>query len=213
MKTVGEILKQARLAQGISMVQVAARTKIQVKYLRAVEENRLDSLPAATFAKGFIRNYARVVGKNPESLLAIFRRDYGQNETGQVVPRGWLAGGATTRWQWTPTATAVSLATLAMVGFAGYLGWQWQQLRRLPKLEISFPQENQVVETNVRVDGKTDADATVMVNNKTVIINQDGNFNDVVLLPSGKHTVTVKATGRNGKTRTIQRTVEVERSD
>lgn len=213
MKTVGEILKQARLAQGISMVQVAARTKIQVKYLRAVEENRLDRLPAATFAKGFIRNYARVVGKDPESLLAIFRRDYGQNDIGQVVPRRWLTGGATTRWQWTPTATAVSLAALAVVGFSGYLGWQWQQFRRLPELEISSPQENQVVKTNVRVDGKTDADATVMVNNKTVIINQDGNFNDVVLLPSGKHTITVKATGRNGKTRTIQRTVAVEGSD
>lgn len=213
MKTVGEILKQARLAQGISIVQVAARTKIQVKYLQAVEENHLDRLPAATFVKGFIRNYARVVGKNPEPLLAIFRRDYGQNETGQVVPREWLADRATPHWQWTPTATAVSLAVMAVVGFAGYLGWQWQQFRRWPELEISSPQENQLVETNVQVNGKTDADATVMVNNKAVIINQDGNFNDVVLLPSGKHTITVKATGRNGKTRTIQRTVAVEGSD
>ena len=92
MKTVGEILKQARTDQGISLATVAGQTKIQLKYIRALEENNFDKLPPAAFVKGFVRSYARVVSKDPEGLLAIFRRDYDQNERGEIVPRGLAAG-------------------------------------------------------------------------------------------------------------------------
>ncbi|MBI4034802.1 MAG: helix-turn-helix domain-containing protein [Candidatus Chisholmbacteria bacterium] len=207
MKTVGEILKQARTLQGISIATVAAKTKIQVKYLRALEADDLKSLPAAPFVKGFIRNYAYVVGKNPDSLLAIFRRDYDQNKTGQVVLRSAVIS---RKWQWTPKLTMISVTALVVTVFLGYLLFQLRLLARPPQLTVTTPQEEEVVRSNVEVMGKADADASVVVNNKPVIVNSTGEFVETVLLPSGKHTITVKATARNGKDRTILRTVIVE---
>lgn len=209
MKTVGEILKQARTDQGISLATVAGQTKIQLKYIRALEENNFDKLPPAAFVKGFVRSYARVVSKDPEGLLAIFRRDYDQNERGEIVPRG-LAAGVQKRWQWTPTLTAITAVVVVMTMFAGYVIFQLRILSRPPILEVTVPAENAKVNRNVEVLGKSDTDAVVTVNSKPIVVNDKGEFTETILLSSGEHTITVKATARNGKTRTVQRTVMVE---
>ena len=209
MKTVGEMLKQARAERGISLAAVAAQTKIQVKYLLAVEENEFDKLPAAAFVKGFVRNYARVVGKNPETLLAIFRRDYDQDKRGQIIPRMSVVE-SQRRWRWTPTLTVVAAVVLVTTVFLVYLVFQLRRLTRPPALEIAIPQESQVfTSTTVEVVGKSDTDAAVTVNDKPVIVSEQGEFKETVLLPSGTHTITVRAAARNGKVKTMQRTITV----
>ncbi|OGY17055.1 MAG: hypothetical protein A2784_04730 [Candidatus Chisholmbacteria bacterium RIFCSPHIGHO2_01_FULL_48_12] len=209
MKTVGEILKQVRTDQGISVATVAAQTKIQIKYLRALEENKFDKLPAAAFVKGFVRAYARVIGKDPEGLLAIFRRDYDQNERGEIVPRG-LVMGMPKKWRWTPTVTMVGVAVMVMTIFGAYLVFQLRTLSRPPILEVTAPTENAKVSRNVAVTGKSDRDATVTVNSKPLVVSDRGEWSETVLLSAGEHTLTIKATARNGKTRVVQRTVVVE---
>lgn len=209
MKTVGEILKQARTDQSISVATLAAQTKIQIKYIRALEENSFDKLPAAAFVKGFVRNYARVVGKDPEGLLAIFRRDYDQNERGEIVPRG-LVVARQKRWQWTPTVTVMMAIVMVITVFGGYLAFQLRILSRPPTLVVAGPAENAKVGRNVVVTGKSDGDATVTVNSKPVVVNEQGEWSETVLLSAGEHTITIRATARNGKTRVMQRTVMVE---
>ena len=48
----------------ISLREIAERTKISLRYLEALEEDRFDLLPAPVFAQGFLREYARYVGLN-----------------------------------------------------------------------------------------------------------------------------------------------------
>jgi cytoskeleton protein RodZ len=208
-KTVGEILKQARTDQGISVATVAAQTKIQIKYLRALEENKFDQLPAAAFVKGFVRAYARVIGKDPEGLLAIFRRDYDQNERGEIVPRGPMLG-MPRGWRWTPTVTMLGVGAMVMTVFGTYLVVQLRLLARPPILEVTAPTENARVSRNVAVTGKSDRDATVPVTSKPVVGSEGLEWSETVLLSAGEHTLTIRATARNGKTRVIQRTVMVE---
>lgn len=209
MKTVGEILKQARTDQAISVATIAAQTKIQIKYIRALEENKFDKLPAAAFVKGFLRSYARVIGKDPEGLLAIFRRDYDQNERGEIVPRG-LVTGMPKRWRWTPTVTMMGGVAMVMTIFGAYLVFQLRILSRPPILKVTVPTENARVGRNVEITGKSDRDATVTVNSKPVVVSDRGEWSETVLLSAGEHTLTIRATARNGKTRVVQRTVIVE---
>lgn len=68
--TLGEILKSKRIESGRSLEQVAASTKIHVKILAAIEEDRYGDLPARAFTRGFIVNYAKSLRLNPETLLA-----------------------------------------------------------------------------------------------------------------------------------------------
>jgi hypothetical protein len=58
----GDLLKQVRMAKGLSLVQVADRTRIGVKHLENVESDRYDALPAAVYLRGILMNLARELG-------------------------------------------------------------------------------------------------------------------------------------------------------
>jgi len=61
-------LKQAREAQNLSTADVARRLKLSVWQIEALESGQYEQLPGPTFARGFIRNYARLLNLDPEEL-------------------------------------------------------------------------------------------------------------------------------------------------
>jgi len=65
----GTWLRRQREARGIVLREIADRTKISFRYLEAMEDDRFDLLPAPLFAKGFLREYARYVGLNPDEVV------------------------------------------------------------------------------------------------------------------------------------------------
>jgi cytoskeleton protein RodZ len=65
----GTWLRRQREARGIVLREIADRTKISYRYLEAMEDDRFDLLPAPLFAKGFLREYARYVGLNPDEVV------------------------------------------------------------------------------------------------------------------------------------------------
>ncbi len=58
----GISLREARTRQGLDIPQAELATKIRAKYLRALEEEHFDVLPAETYVKGFLRTYADFLG-------------------------------------------------------------------------------------------------------------------------------------------------------
>ena len=67
---IGQTLREARENKGISLDDLQAETKIQKRYLIAIEQNAFHSLPGTFYARAFIREYALAVDLNPEELLA-----------------------------------------------------------------------------------------------------------------------------------------------
>lgn len=67
---VGEILRQAREARGLTLADVATTLKLGERQLDALERNDWQSLPGTTFIRGFVRNYARLLQLNPVPLMA-----------------------------------------------------------------------------------------------------------------------------------------------
>jgi hypothetical protein len=57
----GRFLRGVREHRGLTLESVSEATKISVRYLRAIEENAYDSLPASTFVRGYVREFARVL--------------------------------------------------------------------------------------------------------------------------------------------------------
>jgi cytoskeletal protein RodZ len=68
----GARLKQARVARGVSLAQIASVTKISVRLLEAVERNDFSRLPGGIFTRAFVRAYAGEVGLDPEVALKQF---------------------------------------------------------------------------------------------------------------------------------------------
>src|SRR3954465_7253148 len=65
----GDWLRRQRELREISLRDIAERTKISLRYLEAMEQDRFDLLPAPLFAKGFLREYARYVGLSPDDVV------------------------------------------------------------------------------------------------------------------------------------------------
>jgi cytoskeleton protein RodZ len=80
----GDELREARLALGISVEEMAARLRIRRAHLEALEEGRLRDLPGAAYAVGFVRSYAAALGLDPDEMARRFRDLTG---TAAVKPR------------------------------------------------------------------------------------------------------------------------------
>ena len=72
--TIGQKLKSAREAQGLTLVQVYERTKIPLNHLQAVEQGNSDELPEPVFIFGFIKRYAECVGLDGQVIADEYRR-------------------------------------------------------------------------------------------------------------------------------------------
>lgn len=66
---IGERLRNAREAKGLSLRAVADATRIRTIYLQALEEERFDQLPGAVYARGFLRTYADALGLDADRLM------------------------------------------------------------------------------------------------------------------------------------------------
>ena len=59
---IGSSLREARTRQGLDFPEMEIRTKVRAKYLRLLEEEHFEQLPAHTYIKGFLRTYADCLG-------------------------------------------------------------------------------------------------------------------------------------------------------
>ena len=66
----GAQLKAAREAAGLSLDQVAQQLKLAPRQVKALEDEDFGVLPGRTFTRGFLRNYARLLNLDPDSMVA-----------------------------------------------------------------------------------------------------------------------------------------------
>lgn len=209
MKTAGEILSAARQERNWDLEELSRRTKIQVRYLAAIEKSNLELLPQEPFVKGFIRAAAVELGLKPDGMIAIFRRDFGVNQKGQIIPRA-LNQTSRHHLTWTPQITVFSAIAVTTAAFFIYLIFQLKIFISPPALTLTYPQFNALVGQNVLVEGQTNPDAVVSINNQEIKKNKNGAFSQTIQLTPGAHIITVTAVNQNGKSATLQRAVQVK---
>lgn len=69
MNELGHILREAREARGLTLAEVEGETRINSRFLAALEEGEYQLLPTPVHVRGFLRNYARYLGLDPQPLL------------------------------------------------------------------------------------------------------------------------------------------------
>ncbi len=82
---VGEKLKEARLAKDISLDSLQEKTKIQKRYLVAIEEGNFNILPGKFYTRAFIKEYASAVGINPDELMTDHKEELPPTEEEENV--------------------------------------------------------------------------------------------------------------------------------
>jgi len=78
MGSFGENLRRERDVRGISLREIAEGTKISVRFLQALEEDRIEVLPGGIFPRAFVRQYALFLGLDPDRTVADFVAAHGE---------------------------------------------------------------------------------------------------------------------------------------
>lgn len=77
MDTVGQRLREAREAKGLSIEDVASATRIPTRHLQSLENSEWHKLPASTYSVGFAKNYATAVGLDRGEIAEQLRAEMG----------------------------------------------------------------------------------------------------------------------------------------
>lgn len=130
--TLGEQLRRARSAKGVSLEEAAAATRVHVSSLKALEENNPEALPAPTFTRGFVRIYAAYLDLDPDEALRRHIEEQGlpaTTTTEKINIRDILATETLAEAPRTLTGNRVFLLLLLMVaGFIAY--WSYTSYLR-----------------------------------------------------------------------------------
>src|SRR5689334_7063572 len=84
---VGAELQRAREARGLALAEVAQQLKFAPRQLEALEQDRFDLLPGGTFARGMVRNYARLLKIDPEPLVRSVGDRFEAPDAGMLAAR------------------------------------------------------------------------------------------------------------------------------
>jgi cytoskeletal protein RodZ len=147
MSSFGEELRRERELRRISLREISESTKINVRYLDALERNDFKHLPGGVFNKGFVRAYAQYIGVDPDSMVnsylleesaqsrdetrsgEVFRPTDGgalRSASDEPTPATESNGGSAKTVLWSGAA----LVLVAALAVGGWFLWSWLEDRQ-----------------------------------------------------------------------------------
>ena len=83
----GRDLQKQRISRGVELEAIAASTRVSIRYLRALEDERQSDLPGGVFNKGILRGYCQVVGLEEREWMDRFST----SELNTIAEPDWAA--------------------------------------------------------------------------------------------------------------------------
>lgn len=202
----GELLASARTKKRISLKKASGDLKIKIEHLKALEEESWQDLPEPTFVRGFIASYVGYLGLDPETMQAIYRREFDQRQ----YPHKSTITPAQKRLYFTPSRLINLVFALAILAFVAYLTLQYSSIFSAPKIDITSPLEDEtVIIPVILIEGNTEKDTTVSVNGQFIPVNEEGKFTYQYNLTAGRNTIEIIASKRLSPKTKIERTVRL----
>ncbi|MFJ2289390.1 RodZ domain-containing protein [Pseudomonas iridis] len=138
----GETLRQARESNGWSLAEVALKLNLTVTSLSNLEAGAFDKLPGHTFARGYIRAYAKLLGMDQTALVQQFDQSTGTDSQGSNVHAlGRIE--EPVRVSHTILRIVSLLLLIAVIG-GGFVWWQDQTSQRTKDLTSLAPEHVEV---------------------------------------------------------------------
>jgi cytoskeletal protein RodZ len=196
-RTLGERLRLLRRTQAVTMDMLVEATRIQRRYLEALEWGRYHELPDPLYTRNFIRAYARYLGADEAYFLELFANEVARSDLlgPHRLPR--------TRARRALFLSAPQILTGLLISFVFFLGIAWLASRiyvvfQPPEIIVSFPAPESVTTVPyVLVSGSAkDTDVSIRIQNKSIPLSPEGTFFLEVPLEVGPNIITISGRSR-----------------
>jgi cytoskeleton protein RodZ len=152
--TLGELLRQARERRGLTLEEVARRTRIPKRHLEQLELNSLVGIPPGMYQRAEVRTYADAVGLDPQlALVALGRAQAASQPKADARPPQRVPARARQSRRRIRLAL-VAIVAVALPAAAATVLWRWQAAR---PADVQPPAvEDKAVPTSLRPDSLAD---------------------------------------------------------
>jgi hypothetical protein len=197
-------LQNVRRSRCVSLLNIHRKTKIPLKYLRALEEGNIKMLPDVLYVKNIIKKYLEFFGIDAKPYLVKLDIKAAENKYPErIINHGPLVV--------VPRVIKTVLAIILVLGFVGFWGYQINKIFLPPKIDIYFPAEGFVSATEIiSVQGRTQAGTNISVNDERVVLDKNNEFVKEINLQKGLNTIKISGVGKYSKENVIWRKVVLE---
>jgi cytoskeletal protein RodZ len=204
--TLGEYFRQVREKLNLDIKTVSLLTQIKPVYLENLETGNYDKLPADVYIRGFIKNLSQVYRIDEQMLVEQFEKEHGFSKA--HARRAILNPQKT--W-FTPKVLVIISTILIFLAAIGYVASQVGSVLTPPKLNVTEPNGDETINGNsIVVAGTAEIGSDVSINDQAVFLDQNGQFNENVILNDGLNLIQIVAKNKFNKISKVARTISAQ---
>ncbi|MEK7447462.1 MAG: helix-turn-helix domain-containing protein [Patescibacteria group bacterium] len=213
-ESLGEKLAKKRNSLHLDIKDVEKAIKIPARHILNIEDGNYSKLPPDVYTRGFIKSYAAFLGLNAKKILSIYDKERGLERKVKMVrepsPKTKPAL-KTPKLIITPRRLILIGSSLLVFAVLFFIGWQIKILTAPPSLTIKSPADNlNVTEDYVYVEGQTDREAELSINDVKVGTDDSGIFKERVSLQDGVNILKIKAKNKMDREVSIERKISAQ---
>ncbi len=209
-RTLGSVLKKIRANKDLSLEEISNATKIQVKYLRWLEDDNYKRLPAPVYVEGFLKSYAKFTNEDYKEIIALFRKEQGirENMSSKDKNLGPMKPLKDTSIIISSKIIIISLVCLATLISFAYLYRQAYFIFAPPTIEISSPSRDTTISNQtIEIIGKSSVGSQISINDQSIFANTDGTFQENIKLNEGLNVLKISSINKMGKKSEVIRNI------
>lgn len=210
-ETLGEYLRKVRLGHNWTIEVASQKTKIAPHYIKALEKSQYDDIPGEVYITNFIKVYSQKLSLEPLRTLeqyelekhVIEQKNHHRflKEIGNLKLVDFLLK---------PKNIKTGAICLVVAVVLSYIAFNIYHTVAPPYLEILHPQKDiETTDLTITIQGQSQAEAQVTINNQEVLLKPDGYFEKNINLRAGLNLIVICARKRHGFEKKIIRHILV----
>ena len=201
-QTLGDKINKKRLEKDLSLSELSQESKIQSKYLEALEAGDYQFLPGDVYAKSWIKICADILELPYRELLADYKTEKSLSSKLSSLPEKKRERKIFYFLNiLNPKNLKIAGIALGFFLLVGYLAWEINNIIAPPEVLIFEPSNNfRTRENSLFIRGETLPEVELKINNEKVLLNEDGSFDQEINLIVGLNNLQISAKKKHSKT-------------
>ena len=205
--TLSELLKSGRENKNLSIDELSQLSGISAQHLKHLEVGNYGAMPAAIYTEHFLEKCAGHLSIPKDTLISAYRRETNTDDAIKNLLAQQKPAIFKNNLSITPKFIVVATIFILVIATGGYLWYQLSHLLGAPYLIVESPKGDIIVnEESIMIGGYTQADSHIFLNGRE-IVNNNGHFEERLVLQSGMNTAEVKSINRFEKEAVIVRRI------
>lgn len=213
-ETLGDKLAKKRNSLHLDIKDVEKAIKIPSRHIKNIEEGNFSQLPPDVYTRGFVKSYASFLSLDPKQILRSYDKERGLETKVKMIkdpkPKAKPAL-KTPKLIITPKKMILLASSVAVFAILFFIGWQVKILTAPPSLVVKSPGDNlNVTEDYVYVEGQTDREAELFINDVKIGTDDAGIFKERVSLQDGVNILKIRAKNKMDRETAIERKISAK---